>query len=820
MLSMIIKMSSVTALYVLLSVLIWFKTKKKEITLPGKVLIGVIYGLCSVLSTHFGVNYNHMMLNVRDIGPLAAGLFFDPISGIIAGLIGGIERYIAGTYWGVGSYTRVACSISTCLAGFLSAALSVWLFKRRKPNVMYAMIMGAVMEVFHMYVVLITHREDMSMALYVVKTCSGPMIVFTGIGLAASSVLMMHFSGEWKNPFRRAGSEQKTVSEKFQFWQFVVTCSVLLFNLLFSSNLQRQSAIQTSRDVLLNSIEDISNTYTATLDTMNSLNAYPEDIAQAEVQAIAAVIESAGSPGSTSGAELKKLCSVFGFSGLYLTDSDGKTIRSYGQSRVSPQLAGTMQSGSAASLAVTDSDGTVNACARCFDGVLFVTTDQSNFTGMLDLSSINEVMSYFHVGKEGTFDILSRRETPLLGTHAGQTLSADDAELLRSAEMEQFFDAAVFGKSSLCRLVNLGDGISLLVTLPYTEVYEQRDAQMYELAFSDILLFAVIYVLISLLVQQIVVKNLSMVNVSLNKITGGDLNEVVDVQSSSEFASLSRDINMTVDTLKGYIEAAEKRIEQELEFARTIQESALPKNFTFPRSDFEIYATMDPAKEVGGDFYDFFFIDQNKLALVIADVSGKGIPAALFMMRAKTAVRGLAESGNSPGEILRRANATLSEGNDADMFVTVWLGIIDLLTGTLTCANAGHEYPVLMRAGGAFELYKDKHGLPLAAMPASKYREYELQLVPGDRLFVYTDGIPEAINEAEEQYGTSRLTETLNAIREKKMTEILPAVRSDIADFAGNAEQFDDITMLGFTLIGGEGSSKANDHMTENDAAS
>ncbi|MBR2086205.1 MAG: hypothetical protein IJ906_03550, partial [Oscillospiraceae bacterium] len=228
MLSMIIKMSSVTALYVLLSVLIWFKTKKKEITFPGKVAIGVIYGLCSLLSTHFGVNYNHMMLNVRDIGPLAAGLFFDPFSGIIAGLIGGIERYIAGTYWGVGSYTRVACSISTCLAGFLSAALSVWLFKRRKPNMAYAFIMGAVMEVFHMYVVLITHREDMSMAIYVVKTCSGPMIVFTGIGLAASSVLMMHFSGEWKNPFRRAGSEQKTVSEKFQFWQFIVTCSVLL----------------------------------------------------------------------------------------------------------------------------------------------------------------------------------------------------------------------------------------------------------------------------------------------------------------------------------------------------------------------------------------------------------------------------------------------------------------------------------------------------------------------------------------------------------------------------------------------------------------
>ena len=159
MLSMILKMSAITLLYVLLTVLLWFKVHKKEqLSMTIRISIGIIYGLCSVLSTHFGVNYSHMMLNVRDIGPLASGLFFDPLSGIIAGLIGGIERYIAGTYWGVGSYTRIACSISTCLAGFLSAALSVWLFKRRKPSVMYAVIMGAVMEVFHMYVVL--HADD------------------------------------------------------------------------------------------------------------------------------------------------------------------------------------------------------------------------------------------------------------------------------------------------------------------------------------------------------------------------------------------------------------------------------------------------------------------------------------------------------------------------------------------------------------------------------------------------------------------------------------------------------------------------------------
>jgi len=211
---------------------------------------------------------------------------------------------------------------------------------------------------------------------------------------------------------------------------------------------------------------------------------------------------------------------------------------------------------------------------------------------------------------------------------------------------------------------------------------------------------------------------------------------------------------------------------------------------------------MNPAKEVGGDFYDFFFVRDDVLALVIADVSGKGIPASLFMMRAKTTLRGLAESGREPNEILYRANNTLCDGNDAEMFVTVWLGILDLCTGVMKCANAGHEYPVLMRAGGDYELVRDKHGLALAAMEGMPFKSYELQLNPGDRLFVYTDGVPEAINGETEQYGVNRLLDRLNARKDASMRALLPDIRRDIADFAAGEEQFDDITMLGFVYNG------------------
>ena len=341
----------------------------------------------------------------------------------------------------------------------------------------------------------------------------------------------------------------------------------------------------------------------------------------------------------------------------------------------------------------------------------------------------------------------------------------------------------------------------MLLEIPLSEVFWSRNILSYETALADILLFSIVYAMIYLLMQVIVVKNLNKVNDSLAKITEGDLNEVVDVRSSLEFASLSDDINETVDALKGYISEAEHRYEKELEMARTIQLSALPKNFVFSEiREIDLFALTEPAREVGGDFYDFFFVGMNRLAIVIADVSGKGIPAALFMMRSKASIRSLAETGSSPGEIFYKVNNLLCEGNDADMFVTVWIGIVDLTTGEMCCANAGHEYPVLKRADGSYEIVMDRHGLPLAAMEEMWYTEYSLTLRPGDKLFLYTDGVPEAINENEEQYGTDRMLAALNTVMDEPMENTLFAVRNDMSSFVGEADQFDDITMLGFML--------------------
>ena len=239
------------------------------------------------------------------------------------------------------------------------------------------------------------------------------------------------------------------------------------------------------------------------------------------------------------------------------------------------------------------------------------------------------------------------------------------------------------------------------------------------------------------------------------------------------------------------------RIDAELELAAKIQASALPRIFpAFPEHDeFDIHAAMTPAKEVGGDFYDFFMTDENHLCMVIGDVSGKGVPAALFMMSAKALIKSNAISGKAPSLILSDTNKALCTENDAMMFVTLWVGILELSTGKMTASNAGHEYPALMKSG-RFDLYKDVHGRFAGYKAKEKYSDYEIQMEPGDRLFVYTDGIPEAQGSDTGMFGENRMIEALNESKDLGLEQMLKAVQHAVNTFVGNAEQFDDLTML------------------------
>ena len=255
-----------------------------------------------------------------------------------------------------------------------------------------------------------------------------------------------------------------------------------------------------------------------------------------------------------------------------------------------------------------------------------------------------------------------------------------------------------------------------------------------------------------------------------------------------------------------HIRDEKRRISAELDVAAGIQKDMLPDQFPpFPEHrEFSLHASMTPARIVGGDLFDFFQIDEEHIGLVIGDVSGKGVPASLLMTVAMVLIRDHTLQKPSPAEVLREVNNIICSRNDESMFVTVWLGVLDLATGKITAANAGHEYPILRLPGEAFQLFKDRHGLPIGAMEGVRYREYELNLTPGATLFVYTDGLPEAINSAEEQFGAERAVEVLNAAGTADPVELIRIVHEAIDRFAGAEPQFDDLTMLSLTWHGKE----------------
>ena len=300
----------------------------------------------------------------------------------------------------------------------------------------------------------------------------------------------------------------------------------------------------------------------------------------------------------------------------------------------------------------------------------------------------------------------------------------------------------------------------------------------------------------------------------VNQISSGNLEHRSDVKTNDEIGSLATSFNNMTDSLQKYITdlkemtAKEERLSMELSLASNIQSSMLPKDFDIFSShkEFSLFASMNPAKEVGGDFYDFFMTDESHLVLVIADVSGKGIPAALFMAKAKTSIKTRAMMGGTPSEILRDVNVQMCEGNEQELFVTVWLAVIDIKTGKGIAANAGHEHPALCRASKEYELVIYPHSVVLAALETAKFNEHEFKLEPGDSLFVYTDGVPEATSGEENNFfGTERMLDALNKKPDAEPKEVIENVYNAVLEFSDGAEQFDDITMLCIKYNGNEG---------------
>lgn len=309
-----------------------------------------------------------------------------------------------------------------------------------------------------------------------------------------------------------------------------------------------------------------------------------------------------------------------------------------------------------------------------------------------------------------------------------------------------------------------------------------------------------------------------------DKCSNSSLIAKLNIKTGDEIERLSESVKKMETDLNTYIDeltsatAEKERIGAELDVATRIQASMLPCIFpAFPeREDFEVYATMSPAKEVGGDFYDFFMVDEENLAIVMADVSGKGVPAALFMVIGKTLIKDHTTSGKDLGEVFTEVNQLLCESNSEELFITAFVGILNLKTGRFAYVNAGHEIPFIAKKNEKFKPYKIPSAFVLAGMDNIKYKSGELQLEPGDKIFQYTDGITEATNNNNQLFGMERLEKTLSKLSDKTPVDILNGVKADVDEFVGEAEQFDDITMLCLEYRGEAAKSKTVDLSLEN----
>lgn len=801
---------SLIALFpVVLSALIYLTERTKAASkmsyIARQVITGIMFGGLAILGTEFGIKIDGAIINARDASPICAGLLFGALAGIIAGIIGGVERWLA-VIWGAGEYTQLACSVSTVLAGAFAAALRKYMFDNKKTKWYYCLAIAVITEIVHMLMIFLTNMNDVRTAFSFVRICSLPMIAVNGLAVMLAGALLSLLS---VREHKTAHHDLKNISQSFQRFLFVCVTAGFLMTTVFTWALQTELAKNETSELVKLNIEDVRE------DILDASNKNLLEL----TKKIASRLNSAEKADS---ALLNEHGKEFDIAEINVIDSRGIITASTYENFLEYDMRGGSQSAEFLVLLdgktkeyvqnyqPTSSDPTIS---RKYAGIVLndggfvqVAYDAERFQKDID-DVVVGVTRNRHVGENGCIIIAGEDWNIVSDRHGneGKNLDFSGVYIDRSTMPEgDLFNAVVYDDDAICSYI-VSEGYYIVAVLPRTEAMFSRDISVYITAFMEFVVFGMLFIVVYFLIKKLVVDNMAKINRSLAKITSGNLDTVVDVRTNEEFASLSDDINSTVLTLKRYIAEAAARIDKELEFAKTIQHSAIPTVFPpYPgHSEFDIYAAMDTAKEVGGDFYDFYFVGENKLGFLIADVSGKGIPAAMFMMTAKTIIKGYAESGKSVDEVFTIANEKLCESNEAGMFVTAWFGMLDLLTGKVEFVNAGHNPPLVRHKDSTFDYLKSKPSFVIAGMEGMKYRRNEFFLSPGDEIYLYTDGVTEATDSENRLYGEERLVRFLNTLHGLSGEEICHAVKADVADFVGDAPQFDDITMLYLKYNGG-----------------
>ena len=774
---------------------------KKLPYMTKQIIAGILFGGVSAFASSFGVEWLGAVVNVRDAAPLSAGLIFGAPAGIISGFIGGIYRWISVIWNPSAEYTQLACSLATILAGFMAAGLRKLMFDNKKPTWGYGVCIAVTCEVVHMILIFITNMDNSSKAFEFVRGATTPMIIGNAIAVGSAIIIVSLLSHERF----KLKQDNERIANTFQRWLLACIVIAYLVTSTFTYFLQNGMVRVETQEVFTAAINDVEATVKAKSDA-----------------ALLKIVQSVkneyeGNP-SIALTGLKEKYNVVEINVVGDNDKvekstdDGNVGYDMNLSEQSKEFVDVLekQDSFVQKYSPRGIDGTVwrkYAAIKLTDGgFIQVGYDAEQFHAMLD-DFVVDVTKNRHVGTSGFVAVLDETLSLVIdneySTAHVSTIGINPPDEMKEGKTATaiYYADIVDGKTDLSEkhmyVFKFVEGYCIIASMPESEAVFMRDASLYTSIFMQVIIFATLFVFVYILIKRVIINNLEKINDTLGRITKGDLNVTVDVRSNQEFSSLSDDINSTVSTLKRYIAEAAARIDKELEYAKQIQLSALPTNFP-EGEEYNVYAQMIAAKEVGGDFYDFYKLNDTTVAFLAADVSGKGIPAAMFMMTAKTIIKDLAESGMAVNDIFTKANEKLCENNESGMFVTAWMGILDISTGKLQFANAGHNPPLLKRANGGFEYLKTRAGFVLAGMEGIRYRVGELTLSPGDRIFLYTDGVPEATNAENKLYGEDRLLAFMNQNKSMEATELLPTLKANIDEFVGEAPQFDDITMLMF----------------------
>lgn len=789
---------------IILSAVLYLLEKNTKFSKINKIkkqiIIGVLFGLLSIAATEFGVEYAGAIINVRDAAPLCAGLIFGGPAGIISGIMGAAYRWFC-VYWGGGLYSRVACTISTFIIGVIGAILRKYMFDNKKPTWGYGVGIAVVCEVMHMLILFLTRISDTVTAFELVSAATFPMVLSNAVAVGGSIIIVALLSKERKNN----KPKQKPITTTFQRWLLICIVIALIATSSFTYIFQSNTTISETESMINLTLDDIQQDIIDTADS-SLLDVTYE------------ILEVYQNSQNLSSEDLLAIADEYDVAGINIIDEDNIVVNSSTKTFIGFDMLSGEQSSEFVTELETQDSFVQNYLALSIDydisskyarinlddgGFIQVGYDAKQLQSSIDEIVIG-IAQNRHIGTTGfvvicdeEFNIVNNNSDYLDEDIEAVGLNLDSEDIVSGEVYEVTIDDTQYFCS-----YTFAEGYYIIGLYGQSEAMLTRNVSIYLYMFMNTVIFATLFALIYFLIKFVIIDNLVKINSSLAKITEGDLEVVVDVRDSEEFSSLSDDINSTVDTLKRHIEEASSRIDKELAFAKSIQLSALPNVFpTNPEKEgFDVYAQMYAAKEVGGDFYDFYKLGKDKLVFLVADVSGKGIPAAMFMMKAKTIIKDLSETDISIEEVITIANQKLCENNESGMFVTAWLGMLDLKTGKVSYVNAGHNPPVIKKANGEVMYLKSKASFVLGGFETIKYKANEVQLDEGDKILLYTDGVTEATNCHDELYGEERLLKFVEKDNITSLKDFLFKLKEDIDLFVGTAEQFDDITTLVLSL--------------------